>query len=108
MLVSMLIGIGAAIVPFILVFALAAFPAWLPLGIWSLLLRAGSYAVYLSLIHSYEEQPGAAVAIAQLKGVVIVKGLNGIGKQSLSADKFVHWFCSVEMKEVGLYAKRCV
>ncbi len=52
-----------------------------------------------------EEQPGAAVAIAQLKGVVIVKGLDGIGKQSLSADKFVHWFCSVEMKEVGLYAK---
>ena len=49
-LVSMLIGIGAAIVPFILVFALAAFPAWLPLGIWSLLLLAGSYAVYRRLI----------------------------------------------------------
>ena len=49
-LVSMLIGIGAAVVPLILVFVLAAFPVWLPLGIWSLLLLAGSGALYARLI----------------------------------------------------------
>ena len=49
-LVSMLVGIGTAVVPLILVFVLAAFPAWLPLGIWSLLLLAVSGALYARLI----------------------------------------------------------
>ncbi len=52
-----------------------------------------------------EEQPRPAVAVAQLKGVVVVQGLDGVGKQRLAENAFVHGIFPGEMEQIRLHPK---